>query len=146
MPSWFKKAPADPAQIIGDEFDQPNSGAQVADDPDLMNKVEVPPAHEQLTEEQAAHKLHVYRNIALHDPNLPTEDIDAIEGALDAHDAEKENHLVEELIEDSPYPEVRPSTNKHTKLHLITFPRCELRFATMMLIYPPAQSVPGQLA
>ena len=104
MPSWFKKAPADPIEVIGDDFDQHSSDKELPID--VKNKVSAPPPTEQLDDEQAARRLRVLRERALRDPNLPVEDIDAVEGALDAHDVEKENYLIEELIEDSPYPEV----------------------------------------
>ncbi|KUI68534.1 Sexual differentiation process protein isp4 [Cytospora mali] len=111
MPSWFKKAPADPIEVIGDEFDQHSSDDKELP-ADVKSKVESPP-HEELDADQAARKLRVLREHALHDPNLPSENLDAVEGALDANDVEKEIHLVEELIEDSPYPEVRASVRNY---------------------------------
>lgn len=104
MPSWFKKAPADPIEVIGDDVDQHSSDKEIPID--IKSKIESPPPHEELDESQAAERLRILRERALHDPNLPAEDLDAVDGALDAHDLEKENYLVEELIEDSPYPEV----------------------------------------
>ncbi|KLJ05633.1 OPT family small oligopeptide transporter [Blastomyces silverae] len=41
------------------------------------------------------------------DPNLPQEHIDAVRHAAEAGDTEKATALEQELIEDSPYPEVR---------------------------------------
>lgn len=68
--------------------------------------VTVAPPHETLTDEQAARKLKLFREQALNDPNIPTEELDDIDNALHSHDVSKENDLVAELVEDSPYPEV----------------------------------------
>jgi hypothetical protein len=67
-----------------------------------------PLQHEQLSDEEAAQRLKLYKIGALNDPNLPTEDIDALDDALGTHDVGRENQLVEDLVENSPYPEVSP--------------------------------------
>lgn len=98
-----KKSTADAAEIIGDDADQ-NSGGEVPRD--LQEKITTAPPHEQLSDDQAAKKLKMFRIAAIHDPNLPTEDIDRVDDAVDSHNVDKENVLVEDLMENSPYPEV----------------------------------------
>jgi hypothetical protein len=68
--------------------------------------ITVAPPHETLTDEQAARKLKLFREHAQNDLNIPTEDLDDVDNALQGHDVSKENELVAELLDDSPYPEV----------------------------------------
>ncbi|ROV88124.1 hypothetical protein VMCG_10444 [Cytospora schulzeri] len=72
MPSWFKEAPTDPIEVIGDELDQHFFDKELPID--VKSKVEGPPAHEQLDDDQAARRLRALREHALNDPNLPAED------------------------------------------------------------------------
>jgi hypothetical protein len=74
---------------------------------DFKNRVRVPRPHEALSDEQAARRLKLFRQSAQYDPNIPTEDLNDVDNALDGHDVGKENDLVQGLVEDSPYPEVR---------------------------------------
>lgn len=114
MPSWFgskKNNPApqeDPITIVGEDADQQSrdSGNGEHFSGDTKEKITVAP-HETLSDEAAAKRLKIFKQHALHDPNLGNDDIDAIEGAVDSHNVGKENILVNELIDDSPYPEVR---------------------------------------
>lgn len=62
--------------------------------------------HVHLTDEQAAHRLKMFRENALHDPNIELDDLDAVDYAVEGHNVSKENQLVDELVENSPYPEV----------------------------------------
>jgi hypothetical protein len=63
-------------------------------------------ANEVLNDEQAAKRLRRFRELAENDPNIATEDLDAVDFAVEGHDPTKENNLIHELIDDSPYPEV----------------------------------------
>lgn len=104
MPFGFgsrKKSTTDPLQLIGAEGQISNGEAP----PEIQEKVSHAPPHEQLSDEEAAARLKLYKIGAATDANLPTEDIDALDVALGTHDVSKENALVSELIEDSPYPE-----------------------------------------
>lgn len=74
--------------------------------PDKKGDPSSGPANELLNDEQAAKKLRRFRELAENDPNIPTEDLDAVDFAVGGHDMGKENDLVHELIDDSPYPEV----------------------------------------
>jgi hypothetical protein len=105
-----KRPTTDAAEIIGDDADQ-NSGREVPQE--LQEKITTAPQHEQLTDDQAARKLKMFRHAAIHDPNLPTEDIDRVDDAVDAHNVDKENVLVEDLMENSPYPEVSFRMEQH---------------------------------
>lgn len=60
-----------------------------------------------LSDEEAARRLRLFRAAAEHDPNLEASDLGAIDEAVGGHDVSKENELVDELVENSPYPEVR---------------------------------------
>lgn len=94
--------------------DNRDIGSVVVNDdhsPDRKNsfdeKTVGPVHHEELTDEQAAHRLKLFRKVAVNDPNIDVNDLDAVDYAVDGHNATKENHLVDELVENSPYPEVR---------------------------------------
>ena len=65
-----------------------------------------PPAHVELTEDQAARRLRLFREAAHNDPNIEVDDLDAVDYAVQRHNTSKENQLVDELVENSPYPEV----------------------------------------
>lgn len=73
---------------------------------DLKNNARIATSRAALTDEQAARRLKLFRQSAQYDPNIPTEDLDDVDNALDGHDVAKENDLVQGLVEDSPYPEV----------------------------------------
>lgn len=62
--------------------------------------------HSHLTDEQAARRLRLFREAAQNDPNIDVDDLGAVDYAVDGHDVNKENELVDELMENSPYPEV----------------------------------------
>lgn len=64
--------------------------------------------HSHLTDEQAARRLKLFREAAQNDPNIDVDDLGAVDYAVDVHDVGKENELVDELMENSPYPEVWP--------------------------------------
>jgi hypothetical protein len=74
---------------------------------DLKGRVHLASRHVPLSDEQAARRLKLFRQSAQYDPNIPVEDLDNVDHALEGHDVDKENDLVHGLVEDSPYPEVR---------------------------------------
>lgn len=73
----------------------------------LDEKRVIPPEHVQLNDEQAARRLRLFREAAENDPNIDLDDLGAVDDAVTGHDVNKENQLVDELVENSPYPEVR---------------------------------------
>lgn len=97
------------AEIVqhGTSFElRPRSGS-VADGV----KIDVPQkamnaSSEELSEEVAARRLQNFKRNAQFDPNMPLEELDAIDDAVEHHDVKGENALVNELVENSPYPEV----------------------------------------
>ncbi|KAH0270374.1 small oligopeptide transporter, partial [Aureobasidium melanogenum] len=76
--------------------------------------VGVSSAHE-LSEAEAARRLKVFKHNAdaLWDPNLESDDLHAVDEAVEHHDKDGENHLVNELMENSPYPEVRAAVRNY---------------------------------
>lgn len=84
------------------------------------NKVHGPPAHEHLDDEQAAKRLKLFRESAQNDPNIPIEDINEVDDAIHGHDVDKENTLIQGLVEDSPYPEVCSMCDRIGIDHLLT--------------------------
>ncbi|KAH0139939.1 hypothetical protein KCU67_g15013, partial [Aureobasidium melanogenum] len=76
--------------------------------------VGVSSAHE-LSEAEAARRLKVFKHNAdaLWDPNLESDDLHAVDEAVEHHDKDGENHLVNELLENSPYPEVRAAVRNY---------------------------------
>lgn len=73
---------------------------------DLKSKARFATSHAALSDEEAARRLKLFRRSAQYDPNIPTEDLDDVDNALEGHDVVKENNLIQGLEEDSPYPEV----------------------------------------
>ncbi|WPH02280.1 Hypothetical protein R9X50_00513600 [Acrodontium crateriforme] len=63
--------------------------------------------HQDISEAEANRKLKRFRADHAFDPNLPDSAWDAVNDVTREHDAKGEAILVDELIEDSPYPEVR---------------------------------------
>lgn len=59
-----------------------------------------------LSETEANRRLSLFRDDHSFDPNLPDSAFEAIDDATRAHDQKGEAILVDELVEDSPYPEV----------------------------------------
>lgn len=59
-----------------------------------------------ISEAEANRRLSAFRAEHSLDPNLPATALEAIEDATRAHDQKGEAVLVDELVEDSPYPEV----------------------------------------
>ncbi|KAI0133875.1 small oligopeptide transporter [Xylariales sp. AK1849] len=109
MPLGFghKTSTTDPIQTIGEEVDSD------ALPEDIKAKVNTAPLHETLDDDEAAKKLKLFREQAQNDPNIPTEDLDLVDNAVEGHDVSKENDLVNELVEDSPYPEVRAAVRNY---------------------------------
>lgn len=70
-------------------------------------------SQEELTDEEAARRLKVFKKNTEFDPNIDHKDIDALDDVVANHDAKGENELVDELIEDSPYPEVRAAVRNY---------------------------------
>lgn len=59
-----------------------------------------------ISEVEANRKLNTFRKEHHFDPNLPDSAFDAINDVTRTHDQKGEAVLVDELVEDSPYPEV----------------------------------------
>ena len=57
-----------------------------------------------ISEAEANRRLSAFRAEHSLDPNLPSTALEAIEDATRAHDQKGEAVLVDELVEDSPYP------------------------------------------
>lgn len=60
-----------------------------------------------LSEVEANRRLSTFKEEHSFDPNLPDVALDAIKDATQQHDRKGEAILVDEMINDSPYPEVR---------------------------------------
>jgi len=71
-------------------------------------------AHD-LSEAEAARRLKIFKHNAdaLWDPNLESDDLQAVDEAVEHHDKDGENHLVSELMDNSPYPEVRAAVRNY---------------------------------
>ncbi|PNY27801.1 Sexual differentiation process protein isp4 [Tolypocladium capitatum] len=101
-----RKADGTPVSLgvdpVGDGSPDPN---------DLAEKKPAEPV--QLTDEQAARRLRLFREAAANDPNINVDDLGAVDNAVGGHDVNKENQLVDELVENSPYPEVRAAVRNY---------------------------------
>lgn len=76
-----------------------------------------------LSEVEANRRLRMFRADHKFDPNLPDSAEGAIEDAVRSHSLKDEAALVDELVEDSPYPEVRWLPNcKEPKLTALPGP------------------------
>jgi hypothetical protein len=150
MPFGFgsKKRTQDPVEVIGEDLNNGSGEIPV----EIQEKISTAPPHDQLTDEQAAQKLKLYKIGALHDPNLPTEEINQLDNALGAHDVGRENALVNDLVENSPYPEVNFQALRtiriwsQQKLMNVPFYRSALPSAITMSMCPPTPFAPGSLA
>lgn len=60
-----------------------------------------------MSEVEANRRLSTFRREHNFDPNLPDAAFEAIDEATEAHDHKGEAELVGEIVENSPYPEVR---------------------------------------
>jgi hypothetical protein len=60
-----------------------------------------------ISEAEANRKLKTFRDEHSWDPNMPDGAFDAVKSATEVHDGKTEAILVDELVNDSPYPEVR---------------------------------------
>ncbi|KAL5376381.1 hypothetical protein DPSP01_010492 [Paraphaeosphaeria sporulosa] len=60
-----------------------------------------------ISETEANQRLNAFRQDHKWDPNMPEEAIDMVDAVTEAHDHKGEAQLVGEVIENSPYPEVR---------------------------------------
>ncbi|KAH8646224.1 small oligopeptide transporter [Xylariales sp. PMI_506] len=112
MPLFGKNtatAEIDPLEAIGDDVDVHTGPVP----PEIEEKVTHAPEHVQLDDDAAAQRLKLWKIGAQYDPNLPIEDIVALDSAVAAGDGDKENMLIEDLIENSPYPEVRASVRNY---------------------------------
>lgn len=105
--------------------------------------------HSHLTDEQAARRLKLFREAAENDPNIDVDDLGAVDYAVDGHDVNKENQLVDELMENSPYPEVCTQCESKCFLYGPSLSanhvslRFALRFETMTLTCRPTRFEPG---
>lgn len=80
-----------------------NSNDSIEKDAAVTTSVEVKPE----TELEANIQLKKLEKKHRWDPNLPRELIDGIDDATAHHDVNQELKLVDQLVENSPYPEVR---------------------------------------
>lgn len=97
---------------IANEF----AGRDKADHSDAVND---------LSEVEANRRLSMFREEHNWDPNMPDGAFDAVNDAVRAHDQKGEAILVDELINDSPYPEVcRPGPCNPTLLTDVPGTRC----------------------
>ncbi|CAC9891319.1 unnamed protein product [Aureobasidium pullulans] len=101
-----------------------------------------------ITEVEANHRLNVFRQDHKWDPNMPDEAIEMVDAVTGTHDAKGEAQLVGEIIENSPYPEVRAvvrnydedvpaSTIRAWTIGLILTTICSAVNALFLLRYPP---------
>ena len=82
--------------------------------PDHMEKNVVLPSHnEELDEATAERRLRMFREAAANDPNIDINDLGHIDSAVAGHDAGKEHLLIDSLVENSPYPEVRAAVRNY---------------------------------
>lgn len=72
-----------------------------------------PDVVQDISEVEANRKLSVIQQDFFGDPNMPDAAFDAVNQATQAHDRKSEAVLVGELIDDSPYPEVRSPEQRH---------------------------------
>lgn len=116
-----KSKRTDPVEILGEDPTHPSGDAEIVEvggsyqlrPRGSMDKVsvDIPQksmgiSSEELAEEEAARKLKLFKREAQWDPNIPAQDLEAVDDAVGHHDAKGENALVGDLIENSPYPEV----------------------------------------
>ena len=116
MPFGFgsKKAEAAPADINIEPLatDSASDQAENVNFPEKNVDNTIPaPGHEDLSDEAAAYRLRLFRATAQNDPNLTVADLEEVDYAVDGHDVGRENELVDALVENSPYPEVRSDPN-----------------------------------
>ncbi|KAF2225366.1 small oligopeptide transporter-like protein [Elsinoe ampelina] len=101
-----------------------------------------------ISEAEANHRLDVFRQDHKWDPNMPDEAIEMLDAVTGAHDAKGEAQLVGEVIENSPYPEVRAvvrnydqdvpaSTIRAWVIGLLMTTLCSGVNALFLLRYPP---------
>ncbi|CAD0113079.1 unnamed protein product [Aureobasidium uvarum] len=116
MPSFLKKlglgSPEISEGVALDEIESP--GTSSPKDGKNEKDIGVSSAHE-LSEAEAARRLKVFKHNAdaLWDPNLERDDLQAVDEAVEHHDKDGENHLVNELFDNSPYPEVRAAVRNY---------------------------------
>ncbi|KAF4552813.1 putative OPT oligopeptide transporter protein [Elsinoe fawcettii] len=101
-----------------------------------------------ISEAEANHRLNVFRQDHKWDPNMPDEAIEMVDAVTGAHDSKGEAQLVGEVIENSPYPEVRAvvrnydadvptSTIRAWTIGLLLTTVCSAVNALFLLRYPP---------
>ena len=73
-----------------------------------------------ITEAEANRKLRAFRADHHFDPNLPDVAVGIVEDATRRHSLKDEAALVDELVEESPYPEVRDDTDRNCILSILT--------------------------
>jgi hypothetical protein len=98
-----------------------------------------------LSETEANRRLSVFRDDHSFDPNLPDAAFEAINNATRAHDQKGEAILVDELVEDSPYPEVCQQLKVVMRV-LTRDARCAAWSATPTRKSLPVLFVPGPSA
>ena len=79
------------------------------------------------------------------DPNLPDDLEEEIEEKTDEHNLAGELRLVDELVENSPYPEVRAAV-RNVSIIILMSGRVLRTLDSMTRRYPSTQFVPGYLA
>ncbi|KAL1306294.1 hypothetical protein AAFC00_004379 [Neodothiora populina] len=135
MPSKWgfgSKPQPDPVSIIGEDPTHPHGNAEIVSSGSgfelrpgsgsgSMKKVSVDipqkgfqnSSAEELAEEEAARRLKAFKRSAAWDPNIEDGDLEAVDNAVENHDTKGENILVGELVENSPYPEVRAAVRNY---------------------------------
>ena len=137
MPSnwgFGNKPSGDPMAILGEDPTHPRGDAEVVQHGTSLElrprtgsstrgmAVDIPEktmqfTGEELSEDEAARRLKNFKKSAEWDPNMPKGEMDAVDDALASHDVHNENDLVNGLLENSPYPEVRYPLSAGTSSH-----------------------------
>ena len=130
----------------GDPPIAPVASSTSSDPNELNEKNIIQPEHEQLNDEQAARRLRLFREAAANDPNIDVDDLGEVDEAVMGHQVTRENQLVDELVENSPYPEVRSDVPVLSNTADPSTPRCAQPFATTTWTSLPTPSVPGSSA
>lgn len=99
-----------------------------------------------LSEVEANERLRKFREDHRFDPNLPDVAEGAIQDATRKHSLKDEALLVDELVEDSPYPEVCSLSWWKYEMTLTPRDRCAPSSATTTRKSRPTRSAPGPLA
>lgn len=95
-----------------DALDESGAPSKIANEYAGRDKGDHSDAVRDLSEVEANRRLGMFREEHNWDPNMPDGAFDAVNDAVRAHDQKGEAILVDELINDSPYPEVCTSRSR----------------------------------